>query len=168
MDHHAAHERVVFEQLLQSNQAGSPTPSQQLLIPVILEYSPSQARALEAYGELLKSIGFTIEVFGQHDFAVKGIPPWLEERSIEPLFSELVEIMLDTGTYGDPERLRHELLKRIACKTAVKESEQLHHDEIRALLAKLDHAEMPEVCPHGRPIFYKISLDEVRKKLGRR
>jgi DNA mismatch repair protein MutL len=168
MDHHAAHERVLFEELLSAQRAGMKYPSQNLLMPIVLEYPPIQAKALAAHCQLLNRLGLNVEVFGENAFAVKGIPPWLDERSLEPLFAELIEVMLDTGAQGDPERLMIEVVKRVACKTAVKETEQLQPAEVRALLAKLDQAEVPDVCPHGRPILHRIPLDEVRKKLGRR
>ncbi len=168
MDHHAAHERVIFEQLLAAEDRGDPQESQQLLIPRILQYSSAEAKALASHLELLRGAGFTIEEFGDRDFAVKAVPSWLGNADLEDLFSGLVELMLDTGLRGDPRRLKEELLKSLACRAALKESERIRPEEIRALLHDLDRHGSVEVCPHGRPLAVRFPFSEIRRKMGRK
>jgi DNA mismatch repair protein MutL len=168
MDHHAAHERILFEMLLQGECVGQQCESQDLLIPQVLEYSPLEARALTSHLDLLRRTGFQIEEFGDNAFVVKGVPAWLKDPELEPFFCALIEFMLDTGLRGDPDRLRQELLKTIACRAAIKESKAMHIEEIRALLNQLDSTSSPEVCPHGRPLALRFPLRELRKKMGRK
>lgn len=168
MDHHAAHERVIFEELLKSEDRKLPQESQQLLIPKILHYSAAETRALFSHLDLLRDAGFDIDEFGDRDFAVKAVPAWLGNADLEQLFSGLVELMLDTGLRGDPRRLKEELLKSLACKAALKESERIRPEEIRALLHDLDRHGSIEVCPHGRPLTVRFPFSEIRRKMGRK
>lgn len=168
VDQHAAHERLLFDDLVKSDREGRTFPSQSLLIPKVLEYQALEARALAAHLEPLRAAGFRIEEFGENDFVVKGVPSWLGDVDLEAFFSELIEVLLGTGMQGDPAALRNELLKTMACKAAVKEPDQMHIEEMRGLLQSLDRSNSPAVCPHGRPFVLKIPFDEIRRKMGRK
>ncbi|MBM4326835.1 MAG: DNA mismatch repair endonuclease MutL [Deltaproteobacteria bacterium] len=168
MDHHAAHERVLFEELKAVDDSGVGFECQDLLIPRVLEYPPVEARALAQHLELLERVGFRIEEFGQNDFVVKGVPSWIGDTDLERFFGSLIDVMLDTGLRGDPRRFREELLKSMACHAAVKGSKTLQPEEVRALLRDLDRLGAMEVCPHGRPFLIKIPFAEISKKMGRR
>jgi DNA mismatch repair protein MutL len=167
MDHHAAHERLLFDKLVRMDGQGAKSASQGLLMPKILQYSAAEARALGTHLDLLRNAGFMIEEFGERDFAIKGIPEWLGNADLDAFFEELVDAMLDTGLKGDADRLKNELLKRMACKAAVKETESMHPEEIRSLLKELDGAAV-DVCPHGRPFTVRFPLDEIRRRMGRK
>ena len=168
MDHHAAHERVLFDDLVKSHRQGERFASQDLLIPTLLEYSPVEARALATHLDLLQIAGFRIEEFGEKDFLVRGVPSWLGSSDVNELFNELIDKMLDTGLRADPARFREEMFKTMACKAAVKETQSMHAEEIRTLLTQLDQGGSPEVCPHGRPLTVRFPLNEIRRRLGRR
>ncbi len=168
MDHHAAHERILFEDLKTAEAKGQSFEIQDLLIPRLLEYSPVEARALAAHLDLLRSVGFHVEEFGENDFIVKGVPSRFGNPDLERLFGSLIEVMLSTGIKGDPNVLKEELLKDLACKAAVKETSPLQPQEIRAILRDLDRIGSIETCPHGRPIVARFRLDEIRRKLGRK
>lgn len=167
LDHHAAHERILFDRLMELDAQGETSESQGLLIPVVLEYSAIEARALAAHLELLRKMGFIIDEFGDKAFVVKGVPGWYKRTDVEDFFASLIEVMLDTGLKGDPSRLKEELLKDMACKAAVKEPTEMRPQEIRALLENLDTSAAADVCPHGRPLTVRYSLSEIRRKMGR-
>lgn len=167
MDQHAAHERIIFEKLMKSEKEGIPAESQMLLIPKIVEFSGTEVGAMSSHLDLLRAAGFSIEEFGEKAFIVKGIPQWFHDGDINELFDNLVGIMLDSGIKGEPKRLKHELLKNMACKAAVKESSALNSPEIRAILRELDSLNCPLVCPHGRPFLIRMPFAEIRKKMGR-
>jgi len=168
MDQHAAHERILFDQLTSSAKDGRKIESQDLLMTRVLEYSPVEARALSAHLELLQNAGFCIEEFGDREFLVKAVPTWLKESNVEAFLSELVTTMIDTGLPGDPDRMREQLLRNVACVAAVKESKMMKPEEIRGLLRDLDRIGAAEVCPHGRPLIARFPLNEIRKQLGRK
>jgi DNA mismatch repair protein MutL len=168
MDHHAAHERLLFDRFMRMDSEGARSGSQGLLMPKILQYSAVEARTFAEHLVLLRTVGFEIEEFGENDFAVKGVPEWLESTDLEAFFEELVDAMLDTGLKGSPDRLKNELLKRMACKAAVKETGSLQIEEIRSLLKELDRTAAAEVCPHGRPFAVRFPFGEIRRRMGRK
>ncbi|MFH1117787.1 MAG: DNA mismatch repair endonuclease MutL [Pseudomonadota bacterium] len=168
MDQHAAHERLLFDDLVRSEREGQGLESQDLLIPRVIEFSVVEARAVAMHLDVLSTAGFRIEEFGEQDFVVKGVPAWFNADEVEDLLHELVDVMLDTGLKGDLRRIKEELLKSMACRSAVKESKGMQTEEIRALLKSLDQRGSPEVCPHGRPLMAKFPFSEIRRKLGRR
>ncbi|MDQ1238248.1 MAG: mismatch repair protein MutL [Thermodesulfobacteriota bacterium] len=167
LDHHAAHERVLFETLKKIAHKAFATETQDLLIPILLTYSPIEARLLAAHLGLLGKVGFIVEEFGENDFLVRGTPTWYQGRDLEGLFQELISVMTDTGIRGDPTRFQEELLKSMACRASVKESDDMQDREIRSLLEQLDELSCPEVCPHGRPFVVRLPFHEIRKKMGR-
>jgi len=168
MDHHAAHERVLFDDLVRSDRQGDRLPSQDLLMPTLLEYPPVEARALAAHLDILQSAGFRIEEFGENDFLVKGVPTWLGSSDVNELVNELIDVILDTGLRTDPAKFREEMFKTMACKAAVKETQPMRPEEIRNLLAQLDQYGSPGVCPHGRPLMVKFPFSEIRRRIGRK
>jgi len=168
LDHHAAHERLLFEELIRSDARGSRFQSQGLLIPRVLEFSAVEARALAGHLRMLQDAGFEIEEFGERDFVIKGVPGWIDDSTLEDLFNELIEVMLDTGLKGDPARLKEELHKKMACSAAIKEPQSMQPQEIRALLKDLDRMGSLETCPHGRPLTVRFPLEEIRRKMGRK
>ncbi len=167
LDHHAAHERILFEDLCRADAQKGVIESQDLLIPKVLEFSALEARTLASALDVLQRIGFQVEEFGEHSFVVKAVPTLCDRADLDALFGELVERMLELGHQGDPHTRKEQLLKNLACKAAAKESKKLHVEEIRSLLRDLDRTGSIEVCPHGRPITARFSLKEIRKKLGR-
>ena len=168
LDHHAAHERLIFDELMRTERDASRPACQDLLIPKILQYSAVEARALAVHLDLLEDAGFRIEEFGEREFVVKGVPEWLGNSDVEDLFSQLVDVMLNTGLRGDPTRFREEVLKSMACQASVKETMTMQVEEIRTLLNDLDRTGSPEVCPHGRPLAVRFPFSEIRRKMGRR
>jgi DNA mismatch repair protein MutL len=168
LDHHAAHERLIFDELMRTERDASRPACQDLLIPKILQYSAVEARALAVHLDLLEDAGFRIEEFGEREFVVRGVPEWLGNSDVEDLFSQLVDVMLNTGLRGDPTRFREEVLKSMACQASVKETMTMQVEEIRTLLNDLDRTGSPEVCPHGRPLAVRFPFSEIRRKMGRR
>ena len=97
MDHHAAHERILYEDLKTAERKGEALEIQDLLIPQLLEYSPVEARALAAHLDLLRSVGFRIEEFGENDFIIKGVPSRFGNPDLEQLLGSLIDLMPQHG-----------------------------------------------------------------------
>jgi len=167
LDQHAAHERVIYEQL-QKRAEQLKTKSQRLLVPETVELSHREASIFEALLESLGRIGLEIEPFGGTTFVVKAVPPMLAERAVEPLVRELVDTAADTGVAeGGPEAAYDECLKRIACHGALRARQSLNEAQIRGLLAQLDACENPSHCPHGRPTWLQWTLRDLEKSFSR-
>ena len=166
IDQHAAHERVVYEQL-KSRYKGRKGPDQSLLIPETVDLSYREAEILEKLIPELCKLGLEIEPFGGNTFAIKSAPAILAGREIRPLIIEMVEKTAETGSVPDLEKAVDECLILMACHGAIRANQALTDVEIKKLLDQLDECENPSHCPHGRPTWIKWSKGEVERMFGR-
>lgn len=166
IDQHAAHERVLYEQL-KSRYKGQKGPDQSLLIPETVDLGYREAEILEKLIPELCKLGLEIEPFGGNTFAVKSVPAILAGSEIKPLVVEMVEKMIETGSTPDMEKGIDKCLITMACHGAIRANQALTDTEIKTLLNQLDQCENPSNCPHGRPTWIKWSKGEVEKMFGR-
>lgn len=167
IDQHAAHERIVYERLLESLKSGR-AERQRLFLEEVLELGIRQREIFERALELLSGVGFEIEPFGERTFIVRAIPAAFGEQNatdlIKRFLEELEEGKLDT-VLEDQSRALAALL---ACKReSVKAHDPLHPTAIRALLESLSQCENPFHCPHGRPVFFTTSISDLEKQFKR-
>ncbi len=167
LDQHAAHERLVFDSLLQARNFRNDIQSQNLLLPKVVSLSPVEAQSIRSHKEILASSGIIFEDFGPNDILIKACPQWIAEADTEDVIRDLAGTIMETGMKPDPESLVIEIFKTLACKASVKETTPIQTEEIKALLKALDANRSPRVCPHGRPLTVKIPLTEIRRRLGR-
>ena len=166
IDQHAAHERVLFEQLKQRQKTSTPVV-QRLLMPETVELGYREAAMLEKMIPALHSAGLDIHPFGGNTFVVKGVPALLAGREATPLIVELVETAADTGIIGDAGKMLDHCLEIMACHGAIRAHQALSQEQIQALLKQLDRCENPSNCPHGRPTWIKWTLRFIEKSFGR-
>jgi DNA mismatch repair protein MutL len=172
VDQHAAHERVVFQKLIEKHRARS-IPRQQLLFPQTIELDRKLAAAVEESIEALASVGFELEPFGdapggQASFALKSAPS--ELRSGEDPVAILRQLCAELAEHGDSravdERL-DALFATVACHSAVRAGDPLSPPEVVSLFASLDSIDFRAHCPHGRPVLLRIRVDEIARRFGR-
>ena len=166
IDQHAAHERVLFEQLKQRQKTSTPVV-QRLLMPETVELGYREAVLLEKMIPALHSAGLDIDPFGGNTFVVKGVPALLAGREATPLIAELVETAADTGIVGDAETMLDHCFAIMACHGAIRAHQALSEKQIQALLKQLDRCENPSNCPHGRPTWIKWTPRFIEKAFGR-
>lgn len=167
LDHHAAHERLMFDRLLALRESDQKVESQNLLAPRVVSLTPVEARSMIEHQKILEECGIIFEEFGDNDFLVKATPGWINETQVEELVRDVIGTALETGLKPERDDMALEFFKKMACKSSVKETTRMSHEEIRALLADLDASNSPQVCPHGRPISLTIPFTEIRRRLGR-
>ncbi len=166
LDQHAAHERIVFEQLKRkAHKAGS--PAQKLLIPEIIDFGYSESAILEKLLPGLLEFGLEIEPFGGNTFAVKAIPALISDREIKPLIVEMVEKISDIGFADGIEKTIDDCLIMMSCHGAIRANQALSEKEMKGIIDQLALCENPSHCPHGRPIRIRWSLSELEKKFKR-
>ena len=166
IDQHAAHERVNFEKLkagLNQNKISQ----QILLFPQVIELNFQQAQLLTENIDLVRNIGFEIEIFGGNSFVVKAAPFLLQKTDLGPLFSDLADELADLGRSKSLEEKIDHILSVIACHSSVRAGQALSEPEIKALLKEMDQAPFVGSCPHGRPSIWKFPLRELEKKFQR-
>ncbi len=163
IDQHAAHERIIYDSLKKkSGQAH--TLSQVLLAPQPIELLPNEANMLREMLPYLDSIGLHVEPFGGNTFVVKSIPACFEEEDPNELINDLLsEALSDGWIKNEKPDLAIKIRQSMACKAAVKANSRLSGEEITELLKKLDKTENPATCPHGRPLWWKITNEEIAK-----
>ena len=166
IDQHAAHERVLFEQLMAQRRTGQ-VSRQPLLQPVVVRLPPPQARVLEGYLETLERWGFEVEPFGPNTFQVRALPAVLAHGDAAAALRVLVE---DFEENEEPLARDREarLIARICKRLAVKGGQTLPREAQERLLQDLLRCENPRTCPHGRPTMIHIPVDLLERKFGRR
>ncbi|MEZ4598937.1 MAG: DNA mismatch repair endonuclease MutL [Syntrophotaleaceae bacterium] len=166
VDQHAAHERIAFEKLKeQYREAG--VQGQQLLFPLVLDFDHREAAVLEQNMPLLEQLGFDLEPFGGPSYALKGAPGILADREGEELLRKVVGELAAYGRSALMEEVVDGLLILMACHRVVRANQLLCQREIEALLNDLDRTEFNAQCPHGRPVFKRITLAEVERMFRR-
>ena len=165
VDQHAAHERRVFEKLKKSYDSAT-LECQPFLIPPTVEFSPSESRTILKKMEELSQLGITLEHFGGSTFMVRSVPNILVDVHWESFLREILPLLEEQGAVkGD--QVVESLLSLMACHGAIRAGQRLSKEEMIALVEQLDEVEVPTNCPHGRPVFKRLSFYEIEKMFRR-
>ena len=167
MDQHAAHERVMFEQMRRAMEDQG-VPSQRLLMPITLQVSPRDADVLLRNLEMLRRLGIDAEPFGPNTFKVEALPTFLKTDDPLAWLDQVTEELSAISSKGSALRLGEDMIATTVCRHAIKANDSLSDPELHALLSSLFECEMPYCCPHGRPTLVQISFSELERKFGRR
>ena len=167
VDQHAAHERILFEELRRRMEAKG-VPSQRLLIPQTFELNPRDAEWVERNVATLQKMGIGIEAFGQNSFKIDSLPAFLEVADPASFLRRVIDGLKSVSTSSSPLRLGEEMIAKTVCRHAVKANDSLDLLEVEKLIADLLACDLPYCCPHGRPTMIQISVTELEKKFGRK
>jgi len=166
IDQHSAHERVLYEQFMNTLESGS-APAQRLLLPLTLHLGPAEGEAFDANREYLERLGFEVEGFGGHTLIVNTVPMPHARFDAERCLRETLDSL--TGDRVAGTAAKHErLASTVACKAAIKAGEELSQGEMRALFAALRDTRLPAHDVHGRSTIVHLTWDEVERRFGRR
>ncbi len=166
IDQHAAHERILFEQLKNRSKAHKGA-SQRLLIPETLDVGYKEAEILDRLVPDLRELGLDIESFGGNTFIIKAIPVLIINREIKPLIIGLVEKMAETGFSSGLDKTIEQCLILMACHGAIRANQHLSDKQMKILLEQLDECDNPSNCPHGRPTWIKWTTRLIEKSFNR-
>jgi DNA mismatch repair protein MutL len=166
MDQHAAHERVLFEEMLKRLEHGD-AASQRLLLPETVELSPKDAQFLRHHLGTLARLGVGLSEFGDRTFLLDALPPFVKSTDARRFVVELVDELKSAGEGVNPMRLGEHMIAKTVCRHAVKANDLLAGPELEKLLEQLRHCDMPYTCPHGRPTLIEMAYRELEKKFGR-
>ena len=162
IDQHAAHERMIYEKLVEANENKKPI-SQILLSPVAVSLTPTEFSNYTEMTDVLEKMGFVIEDFGNNSVLVRQTPLDLGTEHIKDVVTEI----LDEGYNNIREDKMMSVMHTVACKAAVKGNDKLHEREIDALITELMETGGVNTCPHGRPIMISITRYELEKMFKR-
>ncbi len=165
IDQHAAHEKVLYEELMKELSENH-VYSQNLLAPVVLTLTPREKEVLASYQEAFTKLGFEIEEFGGDEYTVKAVPSHFLHLASRELFYSILDELLENPQGGKTELITDRCAS-ISCKAAVKGNHTLSFSEAEKLIEKMLRAEEPYHCPHGRPTTISMTKKEFEKKFKR-
>jgi DNA mismatch repair protein MutL len=167
IDQHAAHERLTEERLRGEFQAGR-VATQPLLLPVVVDFPPSDALRLIEQAESLARLGLVIEAFGPGAVLVRAVPAALKDIDAAALLRDLAEEFLEDEAPVALEARLDVALARLACHRSIRAGRRLNEAEMGALMREMEATPRAATCSHGRPTFLKLSRAELEKLFGRR
>lgn len=167
VDQHAAHERILFEEM-QRRMETQGVPSQRLLLPLTLRLGARDGDWVERNLELLERAGISLEGFGGGTFKVDALPTFLKAEDPTQLLHDIIDDLRETTPQGARLRLGEDMIAKTVCRHAVKANDTLREPELVKLVEDLLACDLPYCCPHGRPTMIQISYLELEKKFGRK
>lgn len=165
VDQHAAHERVLFEQVKDSYY-NDKRLSQMLLIPEVVTLTNKEADVIKRDMGMFEKAGYVLEEFGDNSFKITGVPYICMDIGTKELFLDILDEMQGNRTGKD--EIEEKFLSTIACKAAVKANMNLKDEEVKSLMTQVLELDNPFTCPHGRPTAIKMSKYDLERKFGRK
>jgi DNA mismatch repair protein MutL len=166
LDQHAAHERVLFEEMLKRMEQGA-AASQRLLLPETVELSAKDAQFLKAQLPILQRLGVGLSEFGERTFLLDALPPFIKVPDARRFVIELIDALKAAGQDVNTWRLGEHMIAKTVCRHAVKANDPLSGPELEGLVDSLRRCDMPYTCPHGRPTLIEMNYRELERKFGR-
>jgi DNA mismatch repair protein MutL len=167
VDQHAAHERILFEELRRRMEEQG-VPTQKLLLPQTFDVPPRDADWIERNISILQKMGIGIESFGPGTFKIDGVPSFLNVSDPAQFMRKVMDDLNSATNSASAMRLGEEMIAKSVCRHAVKANDPLRYPEVEKLIRDLLDCDLPYCCPHGRPTMIQISLSELEKKFGRK
>jgi DNA mismatch repair protein MutL len=168
VDQHVAHERVLFERYLAEAERGD-VHVQRLLFPKTIELTTDESIVMESEAPEFSRLGFVLEPFGGNAVKLDGVPAFAKDvdpgRLVRELLGEAARTRSAATGVGE---LRRRLVTSAACQAAIKVNYPLTHDGMQRLLDDLFQTENPTTCPHGRPVIFRLSLEDIERAFRRR
>ncbi|CAN5822208.1 DNA mismatch repair endonuclease MutL [soil metagenome] len=164
IDQHAAHERILFEEIMEEYASREPA-KQSLLEPIVIELTAEQSQMLESCHEELLALGFEFEEFGRGSFALRAIPNVIGRKNPATALQAVLDEMIDGGR-GDS-RLES-LAISAACHGSIRAGQPMSLLEMRELVTSLERCQSSLACGHGRPTIIRMTADELARQFSRR
>jgi DNA mismatch repair protein MutL len=166
IDQHAAHERVLYEQMLAEHDDES-VASQTLLEPLSLDLDPLLAGVLSEHLERLNQIGFSLEPFGGTTYLLRAVPSILIAPDMRAAVVDILEL-LRQGDDPLASKVEERLIAAVCKRSAIKAGQSLSDEEMHQLIRQLEQCDSPRTCPHGRPTVLHFSVEQLEREFGRR
>jgi DNA mismatch repair protein MutL len=165
VDQHAAHERILYEQFMDSYEAQG-VIAQHTLGSEVIQVSADEAHLLDEHLGSLKGFGFELEAFGVNTYIVRAVPAILSDREPIGVIRGILED-IQQGNRPGQERIEAKIVKRVCKNAAVKAGQILSLEQMQGLVRQLERARSPLTCPHGRPTLIHMSSERLEREFGR-
>ena len=167
IDQHAAHERILFEKFKKGYETQSVT-SERLLVPILIELSVEESFILDSAGKAFQVIGFEIEPVGDKLYAIRSIPSFLSQEDPKEVIREILDELSFLNRKGKSTETIDGILVTLACHSAIRGNFILRKEEMEELVENLTPFNTSATCPHGRPFFFILPLDDLKKQFKRK
>lgn len=166
IDHHAAHERINYEKIL-NNLNNNEKNIIDMLVPLTIEFSPSDYLIFNEKKDILIDMGFNLEEFGINTIVIKSHPIWLLEGYEDETIRGIIDIVISLPKEFDYVKFNHSIAAEAACKKSVKGNTSITISEMENIIKDLFKCDNPYNCPHGRPTIITFTLYELEKMFKR-
>ena len=167
VDQHAAHERILFEEL-RRRMEDQGVPAQRLLIPLTIEVNPRDGDWITQNIATLRKMGIGIEPFGKGTHKIDSLPQFVRTGDPLQFIRDVIDELRTASSQSSKMRLGEDVIATTVCRHAVKANDYLREPELVRLIQDLLACDLPYCCPHGRPTLIQISYPELEKKFGRK
>lgn len=166
IDQHIAHEKILyneFKKLLENNSISI----QYLLIPIPIDVTPTQKILINEHKKRLEQLGFVLEPLSGYTFLVSGIPSFIKNIELTEMLNKIIDDFQNIVSKNEQSELLENLIASIACRAAIKINTPLSKEKIEYIVKELIKTNIPQRCPHGRPIIMKITDYQIFKAFKR-
>ena len=167
IDQHTAHERILYERLL-NKMRDSRIEVQTMLLPVNIELSSKESLVLQSNLDNFKKLGFDIESFGENSFVIRSVPSILSKDDCKQAVKDILDKLVSEQKGTSFDEVINKMILVMACRGAVKAGQILSLEEMSSLIKELMNTNRPFTCPHGRPIALTIEKEQILKGFLRR
>jgi DNA mismatch repair protein MutL len=166
VDQHAAHERVVFEKLMNAWQGGK-VDVQDFLFPLAIDLSPEKVEGLMSHAKDMERLGVHMEVLGPGTVGVKAAPLLIKDSALSRILDKMANEIADQGGSFSLEKAVGDICATMACHSVVRAGQALGMDQMKSLLRDMDQFPLSSFCPHGRPVSVEYPFYKLEKDFGR-
>ena len=166
VDQHAAHERVVYESLMQAWKEKK-FEVQSYLFPLAIDLSDEKVEALMSHQTEIQGMGFEIEQLGPQSVGIKSAPSLIKDSGLPLVFEKMAQDILQNGGSFAIEKKISDLFATMACHSVIRAGQSLSVPEMQELLKSMDQFALSSFCPHGRPVSVEKTFNELEKLFGR-
>lgn len=166
VDAHAAHERITYEKLKESFDQNS-LQSQVLLIPLTIAVTRQEIVCVEEYKQELQKLGLDLECLGNNTIAIRQIPALLRDADLEDFIHEILTDLTEFSESSRSQNYINKILATFACHYSIRANRKMTIPEMNELLRQLEKTARGEQCNHGRPTWFQITCEEIKKKFCR-
>ena len=166
IDQHAAHERILYEEV-RARLDGARGTSQQLLFPALVDLSRDQYELVLELGPWLELLGWNLSPLGAPTVVVQGVPSGLTREHPARFLQDLLDGVSEHSGRDAAEDVSERLARTYACHAATRAGDELSQEEMRTLVDRLFGTRVPHGDPHGRPTYVRLDLDELHRRFGR-
>jgi DNA mismatch repair protein MutL len=162
VDMHAAHERIIYEQL-KTQMQNAQLESQLLLIPVTFNANEHEIATAQEYADSLHQLGLDVSVLSNKTLAIRSVPAALGDQHLVELCRDVLHALSEYGSEAVVQRSEHDILATMACHGSVRANRILNTTEMNALLRQIENTPRSDQCNHGRPTWQQVSMKELDK-----